>query len=326
MRTRMAIAASSWNDARMRTLAVVTLVALAAVAAARGWNPKVPLPPVPCTLFPANNVWNAEVSALAADARSTDYVTSIGASAPLHPDFGTKKIGIPYAVATSTQAAVPIEFTAYGDESDSGPYPVPPNAPVEHGSDRHVLVVQEGSCRLYELFGAHKKRRGALWRAASGAFWDLGSNALRPADWTSSDAAGLPVLPGLVRYDEVQSGAIHHALRFTAPRTQRAYVWPARHFASSSTDPTLPPMGVRFRLKADVDISGFSATNQVILTALKTYGMLLADNGGAWFVTGAPDPRWDNEDLHALTTIPGSSFEAVDESGLMVDPDSGQVQ
>jgi hypothetical protein len=194
-----------------------------------------------------------------------------------------------------------------------------------------VLVVQTGSsptdpCKLYELFSAHRKRRGASWTAASGAFWDLGSNALRTASFTSADAAGLPILPGLVRYDEILNGAINHALRFTVQRSQRAYVWPARHFASSNTDPNLPPMGIRFRLKAAVDISGFSMTNQIILTALRKYGMFVADNGGNWFVTGAPDPRWSNDDLHQLTTLNGSDFEAVDESGLIVDPNSGQAQ
>lgn len=298
---------------------------LAGVAQAK-WNPRVPLPPIPCQFFPADNVWNADISALPVHARSADWVASIGAGTGVHPDFGTRKIGIPYAVAASDQPAVPIEFNAYGDESDPGPYPIPPDAPVERGSDRHVLTVQAGTCRLYETFDSRRKRRGAFWRVASGAFWDLGSNALRPADWTSSDAAGLPVLPGLVRYDEVTSGAINHALRFTVRRTQAAYLWPARHEASSDPDPALPPMGARFRLKSTVDISGYSTANQVILTALKRYGMFVADNGGPWFVSGAPDPRWSNDDLHLLGGIHGSDFEAVDESGLMVDPDSGQVQ
>jgi len=309
----------------MRMTALLIVLALVA-APAGAWDPRVPLPPVPCPLFPPDNVWNADVSALPVHPRSADWVRSIGASVGLHPDFGTRKIGIPYAVASSTQAAVPIVFTAYGDESDPGPYPVPRTAPIERGSDRHVLVVQEGSCRLYELFAARRKRRGALWRAASGAFWDLGSNALRPAGWTSADAAGFPILPGLVRYEEVAGGAITHAVRFTAPRTQSAYVWPARHQASSDPDPTLPPMGVRFRLRADVDLSGYSATNQVILTALERYGMFLADNGSGWYVTGAPDPRWSDDDLHQLGGIHGSDFEAVDESSLMLDPDSARVR
>ena len=304
---------------------LAVLIAHTSVAAAR-WNPRQPLAAVPCQLFPANNVWNADISALPVDAHSADYVNSIGAAAPLHPDFGTRKIGIPYAVATSVQAAVPISFSLYGDESDPGPYPVPPDSPVEKGSDRHVLVVQAGACRLYELFAARRRRRGASWIAGSGAFWDLSSNALRPAGWTSADAAGLPILPGLVRYEEVANGVITHALRFTVPNTQAAYVWPARHLASSGSSASLPPMGVRFRLKSSVDLSGFSPANQVILTALKRYGMFVADNGGAWFVTGAPDPRWNDDDLHLLDGIHGADFEAVDESGLMVSPDSGQVQ
>ena len=311
----------------MRAASTVLLVlATLAAAPASAWDPRVPLPPVPCSVFPPDNVWNADVSGLPVHPRSAEYVRSIGEAVGLHPDFGTRKIGIPYAVASAGQAAVPIVFTAYGDESDPGPYPVPPAAPRERGSDRHVLVVQQGTCRLYELFAARRKRRGALWRAASGAFWDLGSNALRPAGWTSGDAAGLPILPGLVRYDEVASGAITHALRFTAPRTQSAYLWPARHEASSSSDPALPPMGLRVRLRAGIDLSGYSATNRVILTALQRYGMFLADNGSGWFVTGAPDPRWNDDDLHQLGGIRGSDFEAVDESSLMLDPDSGQVR
>ena len=311
---------------------VAALLLSGAVSPARAWDPRVPLPAVTCQVFPADNVWNRDISGLPVDTAHSDaYVNSIGASLPLHPDFGSRKIGIPYAVVPDLQPGVPITFTAYGDESDAGPYPVPPSAPRERGSDHHVLVVQTGpgpsdSCKLYELFAARRRHGGAYWKAASGAFWDLGSNALRTAGYTSADAAGLPILPGLVRHDEVQKGAIDHALRFTAPRTQMADVWPARHYASSDTDPSLPPMGARFRLKAEVDISHFSATNQILLTALKTYGMFVADNGGAWFVTGAPDPGWDNGDLHLLTAIHGSDFEAVDESGLMVDPGSGQAR
>ena len=301
----------------------LAMLAIGGAVDARAWSGRDPLPPVPCSFFPADNVWNADVSALPVHPRSAEYVASIGAGLGLHPDFGTRKIGIPYAVADAAQVPVRVVFTAYGDESDPGPYPIPRGAPIERGSDHHVLVVQAGTCRLYELFAA--RRRSGYWAAASGASWDLGSNALRPPTWTSADAAGLPILPGLARYDEVASGAITHALRFTAPRTQSAYLWPARHQASADSDATLPPMGLRVRLKADVDISAFSPTNQVILTALKRYGMLLADNGGAWFVTGAPDPRWNNGDLGNLHGITGSSFEAIDESGLMVDPDSGQV-
>jgi hypothetical protein len=293
-------------------------------------------PPLPCTLFPADNIWNADISALPVHPLSDTYVASIGADTILHPDFGSGLysggiIGIPYTVVPAIQPLVPLSFL-YADESDPGPYPVPPLAPVEGGrrlgrgrGDAHVLIVEESSCTLYEIYASKRIRGGTEWKAGSGAVWDLGSNALRPDTWTSADAAGLPILPGLVRFDEVEAGAINHALRFTVPRTQRAYLWPARHFASSSTDPSLPPMGLRFRLKAGVDISGFSPHNQVILTALKQYGMILADNGSAWYVSGTSDPRWDNDELRELRSLRGSDFEAVDASSLMVDPDSGEV-
>ncbi len=291
-------------------------------------------PAIPCALFPSDNVWNVDVSALPLHPSSATYVASIGAGTGLHPDFGTvyrkQPNGIPYTVAPAGQARVPVSFK-YADESDPGPYPIPPGAPIEGGprskGDRHVLVVDAGSCGLYELFAAKPRpaKKPKRWTAGSGAFWDLGSNALRPQTFTSADAAGLPILPGLVRYEEVQSGVITHALRFTVPRTQRAYLWPARHQAGASSDPALPPMGLRVRLRADVDLSGFSASNRVILTALEKYGMFVADNGSAWFISGAPDPRWDDSDLHELGQIKGSDFDAVDESGLMVSPDSGQV-
>jgi len=253
----------------------------------------------------------------------------------MHPDFGSGTwdggpIGIPFVTVPGAQAFVPIIFTLYGDESDAGPYPVPSDAPIEGGSnstgDRHVLVVDSGNCTLYELYYAFPQADGS-WQAGSGAVYNLSSDALRPANWTSADAAGLPILPGLVRYDEVAAGAINHALRFTVPRTRNTYLWPARHYASSSTDATLPPMGQRFRLNASFDTSGFSAANRVILTALKTYGMFIADNGSAWYLSGAPDDRWDNNDLHALQTgVHGSDFEAVDESSLLVSANSGQAR
>jgi hypothetical protein len=305
--------------AAMQRALVIALALAGLPGAARAWNPKMPLPPIPCQVFPADSVWNRDVSALPLHPQSAAYVNSIGASSPLHPDFGSKKIGIPYAVVPATQPAVPITFNAYGDESDPGPYPVSPKAPVERGSDRHVLVVQTGptpsdSCKLYELFAARRRHGGAFWTAASGASWDLGSNTLRHDTWTSADAAGLPILPGLVRYDEVQSGAIHHALRFTVPNSQQAYVWPARHLASSNPDPNLPPMGVRFRLKAAVDISSFSPINQIILTALKTYGMFVADNGTNWYFQGEGGKAsscWNDSDLDQLKNVPGSAFEVV---------------
>src|SRR6185369_4962988 len=228
---------------------------------------------------------NRRIDQLPVDPSSNAYVTNIGASTGMHADFGSGlwdggPIGIPFVVVPATQPFVPIDFIWYGDESDPGPYPVPPDAPIEGGSqstgDRHVLVVDSGSCTLYELYYA-TPLSGGSWQAGSGAVFDLASNGMRPAGWTSADAAGFAILPGLVRYDEVVSGAINHALRFTVPRTRNVYVWPARHFASSSTDLTRPPMGQRFRLKAIFDISGFSAANQVILTALKRYGMFIAD-------------------------------------------------
>jgi hypothetical protein len=204
---------------------------------------------------------------------------------------------------------VPIRFTDYGAESDPGPYPVPRGARLEGGSDRHVVVVQRGSCRLYELFGARRTARG--WAAASGATWDLRSYRPRPAGWTSADAAGLPILPGLARAGEARAGVIRHALRVTVPRSQRGYVAPARHFASSDRDRDLPPMGLRLRLKASYDLRPFRGQALVILRALKRYGMIVADNGSGWFITGAPDPRWDDEQLEQLKRVPGTAFEAL---------------
>lgn len=287
-----------------------------------------------CSVFPTNNVWNARIDRLPVDARSAAYVRSIGTTAGLHPDFGSGRwdggpIGIPFVTVPGTQPRVPVSF-ADADESDPGPYPIPRNAPIEGGpaadGDRHLLVLDVARCTLYELFDAHPLPSGG-WLAGSGAIFDLRSHVLRPAGWTSADAAGLPIWPGLVRYDEVASGAIRHALRFTAPQTRDAYVWPARHRASSLTDSALPSMGQRFRLKADVSLAGFSPTNQVILTALQRYGMFLADNGSSWFLSGAPDERWDNDDLHQLQEgIQGTDFEAVDESSLMLAPGSGRVR
>lgn len=289
-----------------------------------------------CDAFPPDNVWNTPVDVLPVDPNSHAYVATIGADATAHADFGSgdwppgsgNPIGIPFVDVPGTQPRVVVTFD-YDDESDAGPYPIPPDAPIEGGpqsdGDRHVLVVDREACRLYELYYAWPQADGA-WHAGSGAIFDLSSHTLRPAGWTSADAAGLPILPGLVRYDEVASGEIRHALRFTAPQTRRAYVWPARHYASSLTGPEYPPMGQRFRLKADFDLSGFSPHVRVILHALKTYGMFLADNGSAWYLSGVPDERWDNDVLHELHQVPGSAFEAVDESSLVVDPDSGQAQ
>ena len=280
-----------------------------------------------CRMFPSNNVWNADISTLPAAARSADYVASIGADRPLHPDFGPAGIGIPFAVVSGTQAKVSVSFD-YADESDAAGYPIAPDAPIEGGSDstgdRHVLVLDSDNCVLFELFSAYPQSDGS-WKAGSGAIFDLNDNALRPAGWTSTDAAGLPVLPGLVRYDEVASGQIRHAIRFTAPKTRRAYIWPARHFASSITDPAYAPMGQRFRLKATFDTSGFPPDAQVVLQALKAYGMILADNGSSWFISGAPDDRWNSDTLHTLTRVKGFDFEAIDESALQLIPNSARV-
>ncbi|MGC9399438.1 MAG: hypothetical protein ACP5HM_09930 [Anaerolineae bacterium] len=286
-----------------------------------------------CELFPADNVWNTPVDTLPVDANSDAYVATIGADAYVHADFGSGTweggpIGIPYVVVSSAQPGVSVTFD-YADESDPGLYPIPPDAPIEGGpdsdGDRHVLVLERDSCTLYELFYAWPQPHGR-WEAGSGALFDLGSHALRPDGWTTADAAGLPILPGLVRYDEVAAGEIRHAIRFTAPQTRDDYVWPARHEASDLSGSQYPPMGQRFRLKAEFDVSGFSAEAQVILQALKTYGMMLADNGSAWFISGAPDERWDNDVLHELHQVHGSDFEAVDVSLLMEDPASGRVK
>jgi hypothetical protein len=294
-----------------------------------------------CPVFPADNIWNRPVTNLPVDPNSDAYVRSIGAGERLHADFGAAlyegaPIGIPFVVVPAGQQNVPVVFAGFGDEpaypdeSDAGAAPIPPDAPVEgglqSGDDRHVIVVQKQSCTLFELYKAAPNPDGS-WNAVASVRFDLKSNALRPDGWTSADAAGLPVFPGLVRYDEVAAGEITHALRFTAPRTRNAYVWPARHAASRRSDPGLPPMGQRFRLKASVEISGFSPANQVILRALQTYGMILADNGSPWFLTGAPDRRWNDEALQGeLRRLTGADFEAVDVSALMRNPNSGAAR
>lgn len=285
-----------------------------------------------CPVFPANNVWNARVDTLPVHPMSAAYVNSIGPASPSHADFGSglwlgAPIGIPFITVPGTQPKVAVTFQ-YASESDPGPYPVPSNAPIEGGSsstgDRHVLVIDQTDCILYELYAAYPQPDGS-WTAGSGAVFDLTANNLRQATWTSADAAGLPIFPGLARYDEVAAGAIHHALRFTAPQTQKAFIWPARHQASSITNTNYPPMGQRFRLKSSFNIATFSSQTQVILRALQQYGMILADNGSAWYVSGAPNDGWDNNQLHEMGQLVGTDFEAVDESSLMVDPNSAAV-
>jgi hypothetical protein len=275
--------------------------------------------PAPCTLFPSDNVWNQRVDALPVDPRSDTYIESIGIDAYLHPDFsstawnGGLGYGIPFNKVNLSTPRSKVSFQ-YASESDPGPYPIPANPKIEGGSDRHLLMWDTEGCDLYELFDA--RRSGGQWSAGSGAIWNLRSNALRPNGWTSADAAGLPILPGLVRWDEVAAGAIRHALRFTAPHTCTGHMYPARHDAGWGSCATWPPMGLRVRLKSDVDISGFGPQARVILTALKRYGMLLADNGSAWYVTGAPNANWNDDQLHDFQQLHGSDFEVVDTSDL----------
>jgi hypothetical protein len=316
----------------------VLAIALLLLASQAQSAPQSPPTLVGCPLFPPDNVWNVPIDTLPVDSNSNAYVNTIGANAHVHADFGSgdwppgsgSPIGIPYTTVITSQPKVAINFTGYGDESDAGPYPVPTAAPIEGGpasdGDRHVLVVRQGECKLYELYYAFPNGDGS-WDASSGAVYTLTQNGpLRPDDWTSADAAGLPILPGLVRYDEVAAGEINHAIRFTAPQTRNTHIWPARHDASSRSGSQYPPMGQRFRLKASFVIdNSFSHDAQVILRALKKYGMVLADNGSSWYLSGAPDPNWDNDVLHELDVVKGSDFEAIDESSLMVNPNSGQV-
>lgn len=290
---------------------VVLLVLLAPAVAHGGSGPRLG----GCPVLPSTHPVNRDISRAPVDPRSKRYIASIlgAGSRFLHPDFGGDgRYGIPFRVVSAAQKLVPVTFDEYGDESDPGPYPIPLGAPVEGGSDRHVLVLQRGRCRLYELYHA---RRGSSssrgWRAGSGAVFDLRSGRARPAGWTSADAAGLPILPLLTRYDEVAGGEIRHALRFTVSRTQAGYVWPARHRASSDRDAGLPPMGLRLRLKRSYAIGGYRGQARVILRALRRYGMIVADNGSDWFISGAADRRWDDDDLGQLKRVPGSAFEVV---------------
>ncbi|MDQ8046498.1 MAG: hypothetical protein REI11_17975 [Patulibacter sp.] len=285
-----------------------------------------------CPVLPATSAFNQDVSSLPVDPRSTAYLTSIGISAHVHPDFGAADLGqgpggfgIPYLVVAASQPLVPLTIGPDGfpDESNPGSYPIPLDAPVEGGNDpdgdRHVLVVRQGECRLYELYRAFAGTAG--WTADGGAIWNLadGSSPGRKPGWTSADAAGLPILPGLARYDEVAAGAIHHALRMTVSKTQQAYVAPANHWTGDSRDPNLPPMGLRLRMRADYDTSKFTGQSAVIATALKHYGLIVADNGSPWYISGAPSTSWSDDDLNQLKTIPGSAFEVV-QTGSVVTP------
>lgn len=308
---------------RRRTTLALSCCALSACASAElvigepaGASPDtgVSNAPLPARrVFPADNAWNTDISAQPVDPSSSTLIASCGLRT-LHPDFGTV-YGIPYALVGSTAPRRPVTFD-YAGESDPGPYPIPDGAPIEGGAsstgDRHVLVVDTTAWKLYELFDAHPINGGSSWRAGSGAVFDLSSNAMRPLYWTSADAAGLPIFPGLVRYDEVVTrGVIDHAVRFTCPRTRRGFVAPARHYASSDTSSSLPPMGMRVRLKASFDVTPYPTEVQVILRALKRYGMILADNGSGWFITGAPDARWSDSRLGAIKQVPSSAFEVV---------------
>jgi hypothetical protein len=269
--------------------------------------------------FPADNLWNQNISSAPVDSNSDAYINFIGGTTPLHPDFGSglyagQSIGIPYIVVSGTPL-VKINFTEYGSESDPGPMPVPPNAPIEGypkpgNGDRHVLVLDRDNCWLYELYNSHLLKNDN-WDAGSAAIWDLLNDQQRPYTWTSADAAGLPIFPGLARYDEVAAGAIQHALRFTLQSSQAAFTPPASHWAANSTNPYAAPMGMRMRLKASYDISGFPPQSKVMLAALQQYGMIMADNGSSMFITGDPDSRWDNNDLGELKTVPASAFEVV---------------
>jgi hypothetical protein len=262
-----------------------------------------------CPLFPADNPWRRDISHAKLNRHSAAWVRSVGLRVHLHPDFGeNQRYGIPFVTVPAGQQQVPIRFTAYGNESDPGPYPVPLDAPVEAGGDRHVLVAS-GNCHLYELYNAYRTTHG--WRAASGAVFDLRSTRLRPDGWTSADAAGLPILPGLVRAGEVRAGHIDHALRFTVSLTQRGYIHPATHQAGDTDSRRVPPMGARFRLKASYSLRRFHGQALVILRCLKKYGMLVADNGSDWFISGAPSHYWDDDDLNQLKTVPGRAFEVV---------------
>jgi len=280
-----------------------------------------------CSVFRTDNFWNTPIDSLPTHPQSDSWIQSIGSAENFHMDFGSGEwdggpIGIPFNVFSGSSVNKYTLDFYYPDESDAGPYPIPDNPKIEYGSDHHILTVDTDTCTLYEIYDASFDN--GVWSGGSGAIWDLNSNALRPETWTSADAAGLPILPGLVRYDEIVTGEINHALRFTAEDTA-GYIWPARHLTSDPQN-GIPPMGARFRLKADYDISGFPPELQIILQAMKTYGIILADNGSNWFVSGAPDERWDNDMLHLLNVLTGNDFEAVDTSVLMVDSDSGEVR
>jgi hypothetical protein len=319
------------GEVRFRVTAVVASVAIGLVASApviahgaqlrRDPEAAVQVMEDGCPVFPADNIWNKDISTLPVHPRSAQWLKTMHASTTnLHPDFGRPPYGLPVAEVDDTHATVSIRFD-YEDESDPGPYPFGPDTPLEQGSDRHAVMLNTQSCTLYELFDADWN--GGDPTAGSGAIWDLRSNALRPNGWTSADAAGLPIYPGLVRYDEVLAGVISHAIRFTATPTDARHLWPARHDAGTANRND-PPMGARFRLKAGFSEKGYSVQAKVVLEAMKHYGLILADNGSNWYFQGTEDSRWQDSLLDELKKVPASAFEAVDESGLKIDPNSGQ--
>jgi hypothetical protein len=297
-----------------RLVAVAIPLALLASSASALRVPAAPR----CPVFPKTNAWNRRVDKLPVAKDSATLIRSMGLTTGVHADFGSGiwdggPIGIPFDVVSKATPRSKVSFE-YSDESDHVGYPIPKRVHIEYGSDHHARLLDRSACRLYELGGL--ERSGGHWHAWAGAVWSLRSNKLRPAGWTSADAAGLPIFPGLARWDEAKRGAIDHALRFTAARTRRAYIWPARHYASSATDPSLPPMGLRVRLKASFDVRPFPRQARIVLAALKRYGMILADNGSNWYISGAPSPGWSNDQLHTLGRVHGSDFEVVDASAL----------
>ena len=305
----------------MRRLTVVAALAVALLSGSSAHALRLPSA-THCPVFPANNPWNQRVDKLPVTANSAQLIASIGLDSPVHADFGSGKwdggpIGIPFDVVSNKTRLSHVSFE-YADESNRVRYPIPPHVQIEGGAhasgDRHAILVNRSTCRLYELYDLQHTGHG--WTAGSGATWSLRSNHLRPAGWTSADAAGLPIFPGLARWDEVSRGVIDHALRFTAPETRKAYVYPARHYASDSNDPSLPPMGLRVRLKASVNIASFPPQARVVLRALQRYGMILADNGSPWYISGAPNRHWSNDALHTLGRLTGADFEVVNTSSL----------
>jgi hypothetical protein len=321
------------RPSRLTALCTGAALALGLAAAPASGATSRAIPGTTCPAFPADSVWHADVRALPVNARSGQWLGHMSSTRKLHPDFGPSygaqpvPYGIPVTVVAGSHAKVGVHFD-YASESDRGPYPLGSDTKIEGGAgasgDRHAVIVDKTTCRLYETFATRKS--GSAWYAGSGAIWNLKSDALRPRNWTSADAAGLPILPGLLRYDEVAAGSVDHAIRFTTDKTDRRYLWPARHQAGSVSDPSYPPMGARFRLKAGYSLAGLRPDTQTVLRAMKTYGLILADNGSPWYFQGTSDTRWPSALLDQLKRIPASAFEAVDESRLMVSADSGQAR